>query len=286
MTPTTDPHRVNARAATSRTARQAAAFTLIELLVVVAIIAIIVSILLPALASSRESTRAIKCLTNQRSLSQALTLYAADFKEAIVSSWTDTTFRPESWVDWPKTPNGVPLSDAQLTAARDVEPHIRGVRDGKLYEYLQEHTVYHCPSDIRDRYTTNRNAKLAWVTYSMPNYMRGDDYWESHIGGGPRVARRLSELERPSDVIAFLEESDPRGLNMNSWVLFLNTPRWIDPLTVWHDDTGNIGYADGHASIRRWVDRRTVRMSEDQLFDSPSNGNLDYEWIKARWWRK
>jgi prepilin-type N-terminal cleavage/methylation domain-containing protein/prepilin-type processing-associated H-X9-DG protein len=265
---------------------QRRAFTLIELLVVIAIIAILVGLLFPALRSARELSKTTQCLANQRSLSQCISLYAGDFKEAIVSSWTDTTYRPESWVDWPKTITGVPLSNAALAAARDVEAHIRGVRDGKLFEYAQDHAVYHCPSDNRDKFRTNSGANLAWVTYSMPNYLRGDDAWEQQIGGERRVARRMSELWRPADCFAFLEEADPRGLNMNSWVMWLNHPEWIDPLTVWHDDKGTIGFADGHAAIHTWVDRRTIRMSENQQFNQPANGNADYQWLRERWWRK
>jgi len=273
-------------AAFTRLASARAAFTLIELLVVIAIIAILVAILLPALRAARETAKTTQCLANQRSLSQSLSNYGNDFKDAIVSSWTDTTYLASSWVDWPKTVNGVPMTQAQLAAATNVDGHIRGVRDGKLYEYAQDPAVYHCPSDKRHQYQTSANASLAWVTYSMPNYMRGDDAWEFMIGGERRAARKLSELWRASDTYAFLEEADPRGFNINSWVMYLNRPEWIDPLTVWHGDTGTIGYADGHAAIRRWEDRRTVRMSRDQQFNSPANSNRDYEWLKARWWKQ
>jgi prepilin-type N-terminal cleavage/methylation domain-containing protein/prepilin-type processing-associated H-X9-DG protein len=262
------------------------AFTLIELLVVIAIIALLVSVLLPALRSARESGKATQCLANQRSLAQCVTEYAGDYKEAVVSSWTDTTYIPESWVDWPKSPTGVPLTTAQLAAATDVQAHIRGVMDGKLFEYAQDPAVYHCPSDKRNLYRTNSGANLAWVTYSMPNFMKGDDGWEQQIGGERHSARRLSELWRSSETYAFLEEADPRGLNMNSWVMYLNHAQWIDTLTVWHDNTGTIGFADGHAAIHRWEDRRTIRMSADQQFNSPAVGNRDYEWLRQRWWRR
>jgi prepilin-type N-terminal cleavage/methylation domain len=58
-----------------------AAFTLIELLVVIAIIALLIGILLPALGKARDSARELKCQVNQRSLGQAMLLYAGDFRD-------------------------------------------------------------------------------------------------------------------------------------------------------------------------------------------------------------
>lgn len=54
------------------------AFTLVELLVVISIIALLIGLLLPVLGSARASARAMVCMTNIRSLSQAAVMFSHD----------------------------------------------------------------------------------------------------------------------------------------------------------------------------------------------------------------
>ena len=57
------------------------AFTLIELLVVIAIIAILAAILFPVFAQAREKARSSACLSNEKQIGNAVTMYVQDYDE-------------------------------------------------------------------------------------------------------------------------------------------------------------------------------------------------------------
>ena len=65
------------------------AFTLIELLVVISIIALLIAILLPALASAKESALLIECAAHQRQLGVIIFSYAAENKGELPNGGRD-----------------------------------------------------------------------------------------------------------------------------------------------------------------------------------------------------
>ena len=86
--------------------RHSNAFTLIELLVVIAIIAILAAILFPVFAQAKESAKKTVCLSNQKQIGLALTMYATDNDDYMLyTDWICGTYVGSGNVPWPTVPD-------------------------------------------------------------------------------------------------------------------------------------------------------------------------------------
>ena len=222
-------------------------FTLVELLIVVAIIALLMSILMPILSKVKRHASAAVCMHNLKTLSRGWFMYKDANDDKLVGGHVGG---PPNWVRGPSGPSSDPIEQKK-----------EGIRQGLLFEYVGKSVdVYRCPSDGRKL----TPGQAAFRSYSIAGGLNGEGWQNTYV-----QAKVYGDIKNPAGKYVFVEESDPRGWNVGSWVLNPKTKTWVDPLAIWHHRKSTLGFADGHAEARKWVDESTIEMSEKQIFYHP-----------------
>jgi prepilin-type N-terminal cleavage/methylation domain-containing protein len=113
-------------------------FTLIELLVVIAIIAILAAMLLPALARSKAQAQQTQCLSNEHQHGLAFQMYASDNNDnyPVHSDWGNSGGQMGSLSNFDTYGAATPATNRPLNI------------------YVKNPTVFQCPSDKGDAYST------------------------------------------------------------------------------------------------------------------------------------
>ena len=248
------------------------AFTLIELLVVIAIVAVLMAILLPCLNIARDQAKRMHCISNVKNLTLAWMLYKDDNDDRLVGGLPQRG-GVDAWMLGPQGNDPDPIERAK-----------EGLRRGKLYPYCKNVDLYECPSDERRK----REGQYAFGSFSISGPLNGEEKEWSN-----RHLILYSEIKNPADTFVFVEEIDPRGWNMGSWVVskdFANN--WIDPLAIWHSkNRGTLGWADGSANMHMWVNPSTIEIAERAAwgdtsvfnFAPPSDERDDLRFMQKRY---
>ena len=161
--------------------------------------------------------------------------------------------------------------------------------NGKLWPYLEDLEVYHCPGDKREFGTAGASpGNTGYRTYAIPwqmNGLYGSTYWNGQgddwqIG---EIVKKGSSIRYAGQKFVFVEDSDDRGYNMGSWVLD-GVPggwSWCDPMALWHLDSSTLGFADGHAEMYRWNEEsQEYFLDPFEWGNAYQPGNPDLTWAK------
>ena len=240
---------------------QVPGFTLIELLVVIAIIAILAAMLLPVLAKAKLKATQANCLSNQKQLGLAFTMYVTDNSDKLIQLYDSSgNF---VWPNlnnaggyWGIDPTVAPLTGAgasQSAAQSNVVQNL--MKYNVLAQYAGNPGVFHCPGDRRFNLNIGSGNSIGWAydSYAATENVEG-------IPGFNQSFTKISQIRRAADCFTFVEQSDTRGYNQATFAMSVSGPlppiqfNFTDIFATYHGNVGTFAFADGHSEAKKWTD--------------------------------
>jgi len=262
-------------------------FTLIELLVVIAIIAILAAMLLPALAKAKTKAQGIACVNNLKQLMLGWAMYAGDNNDALVNCKDGAVLNnPIASKNYGSNQQWCMGRMDQAAGSGATSKQL--IEDSALYSFVGNSAVYRCPADRSSAelngtavYPYGGNGQARVRSISVNAWMNPDS--TSSIGNPVpgTVFRKLSNIRRPVDIFAFLDEN-PGTINDGFFLIRPTDTSWTDVPATYHNNANGIAFADGHAEIRKWKDPAILGSKVNSVGVAPLDGGKDLTWLKER----
>ena len=223
------------------------AFTLIELLVVIAIIAILAAILFPVFARARENARRTSCLSNVRQIGLAFMQYTQDYDEKVPPKWRSTGAGNCTQQTDASAPGALfVVSDGGNVNGQPAFPCITWM--DFIYPYAKSRQLFVCPSHTAPAVPSPLGT-FAYPSYGYSSLVSGHNRVLAGSTGTEPLS--LAEVERPSEIITFLDCQVP-------YSIIANPTEYADAATTnlgkraWYfphlsNEGTVIGFFDGHA---------------------------------------
>lgn len=161
-----------------------------------------------------------------------------------------------AWLQYAADNGGaVVSSNTNVNAWVNSGSGVDAVKGGLLWKYAADTDVYRCPSDPQ---------KNDYRTYSLNAFLNGE---------GKPGALYLRQIREPARTFLAIEEYDPRGYNVNSFMVPPTGDKWVDYPGTWHDWGTNISFCDGRVEYWRWNDQQTRNINSFYA-NTPNNPDL------------
>lgn len=261
------------------------AFTLIELLVVISVITILAALLLPALVGAKRQAARIQCISNEKQLVLAWTIYYGDNNEQLVLNGGDTSTTSARAHLW--TYGGNHGSADALTN----DLYLTGPNYALFAKILPTARIYKCPADTSS--WPLWNSKLVYVpelrSYSMNSYFgtpAAGVILPISLDPAYKVYLKSSQIaaDSPGNRFVFMDVN-PASICTPGFGVDMTLQTWIHYPSDLHRQRGILAFADGHVEPHRWLDRRTmVHLAGGTAYiphGNSSRNNPDLNWVAA-----
>jgi len=243
-----------------RRQNSAAGFSFADLLTVLGVLALLVLLQISAFAHNKGNSHRAVCADNLHRLAISWMMYADDNHGRLAPNG-DSFVSTNKWVA------GV------LDFFGTDNTNLATITHAKLYPYNRAAEIYRCPEDL-----SAVRGQLRIRSYSMNGYV-GDGAlgWTT----GFEVMANRSQIRQPDQTFVFIEEHAD-SINDGFFIVDMSSgpaARIVDFPAAYHYYGANLGFADGIARFRQWLDARTSPIRLNFAVSSPNN--LDVTWLQS-----
>lgn len=203
-----------------------------------------------------QAMRAV-CLNNLKQLALAWIMYADENDDKIINGVAGRD-REQDGIVVERAWTGKDWADGYEAGAQlPQQIQEQAIRDGALFPYLRNVTLYHCPNGLPGQMRT----------YSIVDSMNGvprprtqeDEVW----------MKKRMDMRKHGQRIVFVDVG--RAIP-DSFAVHYDKEQWWALPPVRHDDGTNVSFADGHSEYLKWKASETVRLGKS-VDRSPSQKN-------------